>query len=115
MSEFVESLAEVFAAFGPVSAKPMFGGFGIYHDDLMFGLVADDVLYLKADDLSKGAFLDRGLQAFEYVKQGKVMRMSYYAAPDEIFDDTAKAREWAGLAFEASLRASRARSARKRK
>jgi DNA transformation protein and related proteins len=50
MSEFVDSLDEVVAQFGAISAKHMFGGYGIYHDSVMFGLVADDVLYLKADE-----------------------------------------------------------------
>ncbi len=36
------------AGFGPVAVKRMFGGAGIYRDGLMFALVADDVLYLKA-------------------------------------------------------------------
>lgn len=48
MSEFVDNLDEVFALFGAVRAKRMFGGYGLYHDNLVFGLVADEVLYLKA-------------------------------------------------------------------
>ena len=103
-SEFVESLNEVFEQFGPVRAKRMFGGYGLYHDDLMFGLVADDVLYLKADEETAALFAGRGLTPFEYEKQGKVQKMSYYLAPDEIFDDPESAREWAVRAFEAALR-----------
>jgi len=49
MSEFVEYLNEVFADFGVIRYRKMFGGYGIYHNDLMFGLVADDQLYLKTD------------------------------------------------------------------
>jgi DNA transformation protein len=103
-SEFVEFLTEVFESFGPINAKRMFGGYGIYRDGLMFGLVADDVLYLKADAKSVAKFTDRGLPCFEYLKQGKRMRISYYAAPDEVFDNPDEARDWAMLAFEAALR-----------
>ncbi|WP_201773504.1 TfoX/Sxy family protein [Marinobacter similis] len=70
----------------------------------MFALVADDALYLKADDNTSGAFVELGLQQFEYEKKGKVMRMSYYAAPEEIFDDREQAREWADQAYGAALR-----------
>ena len=87
MSEFVEYLAEVFEYFGPIHAKRMFGGYGIYRDDLMFGLVADDVLYLKADAESSQHFETRELYAFEYAKNGKTMKMSYFLAPEDIFDD----------------------------
>jgi len=82
----------------------MFGGYGVYHDGLMFGLVADDVLYLKADAESADAFVERGLPKFEYTKQGRRMQISYYAAPEEIFEDPDSARSWAVMAFEAALR-----------
>ena len=104
MSEFVENLAEVFVSFGPIRSKRMFGGYGIYHDDLMFGLVADDVLYLKADSQSENIFSDLNLPPFQYTKNGKTMKMSYYLAPEEIYDDPEIAKEWAVKAFEAALR-----------
>ena len=104
MSEFVEYLAEIFESFGEIRSRRMFGGYGIYHDGLMFGLVADDVLYLKTDSRSAPSFTERGLAAFEYIKQGKPTRLSYYQAPEEIFDDPDAARLWAVRAFEAALR-----------
>ncbi|MEZ5541217.1 MAG: TfoX/Sxy family protein [Pseudomonadota bacterium] len=104
MSEFVDNLSEVFAHFGPVHAKRMFGGYGIYHADLMFALVADDVLYLKADAQSVAAFTRLGLRPFEYARGGKQVALSYYMAPEAIFDDPGTARDWAVLAFEAALR-----------
>ncbi len=45
-NEFVEHLNEVFRLFGAIHSKQMFGGYGIYHQGLMFGLVANDTLYL---------------------------------------------------------------------
>ena len=113
MSEFVDSLDDVFALFGLVSAKRMFGGYGIYHNGLMFGLVADEVLYLKADDISVDEFEQHGSRPFEYEKNGKIVKMSYYLAPDEIYDDPEKAKEWAVVAFEAALRGKKSKSAKK--
>ena len=104
MSEFVEYLQEVFERFGSIRARRMFGGYGVYHDNLMFGLIADDVLYLKTDGESSKAFEERGLSQFEYVKNGKTMKMSYYMAPEEIFDDPEEAKLWASRAYDAALR-----------
>jgi len=104
MSEFVDNLSEVFDSFGSVSSKRMFGGYGIYHDGLMFGLVADDILYLKADKESELIFTEQGLYPFEYEKNGRKMKMSFYLAPEEIFDDPGVAKEWGVRAFEAALR-----------
>jgi DNA transformation protein len=47
-SEFVEYLLELLEPFGGVKVRAMFGGFGIFRRDLMFGLVADDTLYLTS-------------------------------------------------------------------
>jgi DNA transformation protein len=82
----------------------MFGGHGVYHEGLMFALVADDVLYLKADAASAGAFTALGLGPFVYEKNGRKTRMSYYAAPEAIFDDPDVAKEWAERAYAAALR-----------
>ncbi len=105
MSEFVDNLNDVFWQFGPVSVRRMFGGYGVYHDGLMFGLVADDVLYLKVDEESVGRFTELGLDPFEYEKNGARIKMSYYMAPESIFEDPEQAKEWATLAFDAALRA----------
>lgn len=105
MSEFVAHLHEVFEQFGPIAAKRMFGGHGIYHQGRMFALVADDVLYLKADVESRAAFDALDLPPFTYVKNGKSMTMSYFAAPECIFDDAEEASRWASLAFAAAMRA----------
>jgi DNA transformation protein len=105
MSEFTDYLNEVFELFGPIRARKMFGGYGIYHDGIMFGLVADDTLYLKVDGTIKDLFLERGLGAFQYEKNGRLVSMSYHLAPDEIFDDPEMAREWARRSFEVAFRA----------
>ena len=112
MSEFVTYLEEVFDHLGPIQARKMFGGYGIYYQGTMFGLVADDILYLKADtDLAK-VFKARGLEAFEYKKGDTIVKMSYYMAPDEVLDDPDEAAIWGKRSYEAALRS---RSTHKRK
>lgn len=107
LSEFVENVKEALAPFGRIEVKAMFGGHGIYHDGLMFALVAYDVLYFKADAQSAQRFADLGLAQFEYVKDGRRTRMSYWEAPESVFDDPEQAKAWAGLAYDAALRASK--------
>ena len=85
----------------------MFGGYGIYHQGIMFGLVADDNLYLKTDKSNKDIFIDAGLEPFTYDKGDKVITMSYYQAPEIIYDDPNEATIWAKLAFNAAQRMKR--------
>jgi len=105
MSEFVEYLHEVFERFGPIRTRKMFGGYGIYRNELMFGLVAEDTLYLKADAENAGFFEKEGLEQFGYDKDGRTIKMSYYQAPDGIMDDRELAAVWARRSIEAALRA----------
>jgi DNA transformation protein len=104
MSEFITYLHDVFAGFGPIRTKRMFGGHGVYHRDLMFALVANDVLYLKADDESAIFFEQLGLRRFEYNREGKTLSMAYYQAPEDIYDNPDLARTWAVLAYDAAVR-----------
>ncbi len=109
MSDFVEYIHEVFHEFGPVQPRRMFGGYGIFHKGLMFALVADDTLYLKADASIAGYFLDRELEQFTYDKQGKVFKMSYFMAPEDIFDDPEEAKVWADRSYAAAVRSKKPR------
>ena len=114
INEFVEHLSEVFHLFGPIRSRRMFGGYGIYHDGLMIGLVADDVLYLKTDAISAPQFAEAGCLPFEYTKNGVIMKMSYSSAPIEIFDDPEIAKTWASRAYDAALR-SRSKATKRHK
>jgi DNA transformation protein and related proteins len=70
----------------------------------MFGLVADDVLYLKADETLSPFFEEQGLDQFQYEKHGKVIKMFFYMAPEEIFDDPEEAKIWGARSYEAAVR-----------
>src|SRR5438034_10598132 len=77
--DFVEHVVDTMRELGAVSAKPMFGGWGLYHDGLFFALVFEDSLYLKVDDENRAEFEAAGLAAFVYVtKDGDRMTMSYH-------------------------------------
>lgn len=113
MSQFVESLHEVFERMGRIEARRMFGGHGIYHDGRMFALVVNDTLYLKADADTLAEFEKRGLPAFGYEREGRRTEMSYRQAPEEIFEDREEAMRWGRLAWEAAARAAAPKRARR--
>ncbi len=102
--EFVSYLMELLAPFGAVRARRMFGGHGIFREELMFGIVADETLFLKADDKNRADFEARGLERFVYYKKGKPMYLSYYQAPEEALDNSGDMLAWAGRSFAAAIR-----------
>ena len=79
MSEFTDYLCDVFLQFGSVTSRRMFGGHGLFFDNCMFGLVAEDTLYLKVDEQNVHYFVELDLPPFEYEKsEGRTMAMSYH-------------------------------------
>lgn len=112
--QLADHIADVFRAFGPVQLKRMFSGYGIFHDGIMFGLLLDEALYLKADAGNVGEFRALGLERFTYARKSRVVGLSYYRAPDSIMDDSIEAAEWARRSFDAALRAAKKRTASKK-
>ena len=106
-SEFVEHVVEMLRAFGPVEARSMFGGWGLYHRGVFFALVAQDTLYLKVDEESRPAFDAADLGPFVYTggKDAKSIVMSYFRAPEEALESPEVMAEWARRGYGAALRA----------
>lgn len=103
-------IEERLAGLGTIRIKKMFGGAGVYCQDLFFALLDDDMLYFKADDVSRAEFEAAGLRRFVFEpKNGPPVPMSYYAAPDSVFDDDDEMRLWAGRAIAAARRAAAAK------
>ena len=115
MSEFIGFLQELLEKWGQVTARRMFGGHGLYHEELMFAIVMDNRLYLKADEHNRPDFESKDLRPFTYPMKGKAVALSYWAAPDVIFDDPAEAERWARSAWDAAARGQAAKAARPRR
>ena len=100
-----EDVCELFAAFGTVTVRRMFGGAGIYAEETMFALVHDGVIYLKADAQSAPDFERENLAPFTYTTRGgKRGVMSYRRMPDRLYDDPDELAVWAREALAAARR-----------
>ena len=102
---FAERIVAMLTPLGPARARRMFGGFGIFIDDLMFALIAGGTLYLKVDDETRPVFEDAGSQPFTYRRRDREIAMSYWLAPDGSLLDMETLIPWAGLALAAARRA----------
>ena len=100
-----DDIRELFSAYGPVVVRRMFGGAGVYADGLMFALVYDGVVYLKADAHNAPAFERERLEAFTYSRRGERASLpSYRRMPDRLYDDPAELASWARRSLAAAQR-----------
>ncbi len=87
-----------------VRARAMFGGVGLYAGERIFGLIDDDVVYLKVDDGNRGGFVAAGMGPFQpFGPGGEVMQ--YYELPEGILDEPDELRPWVEGAVEVAARA----------
>jgi DNA transformation protein and related proteins len=101
-----EQIADLFSAFGTVDVRRMFGGFGVYAEAIMFAIAHDGVIYLKADETSRGAFEREGQGAFTYpTRDGKRVALSYWRLPERLYDDPDELADWTKAALAAARRA----------
>ena len=111
MDDFSAHCLELLGTVGSARARRMFGGVGLYVDDLFVALIFAERLYLKADAQTRERFEAAGGQPFVYDAKGKAMSMGYFTAPDEAIESPTLMQPWARLALEAALRARAAKPA----
>lgn len=108
---FVEHCLELLAPLGAVRARRMFGGHGLYIDDLFVAIIAFEQLWLKVDAATRPRFEAAGCRPFVYDARGQAVTMGYFTVPDDAIESIHAMGPWARLAMEAALRARAAKPA----
>lgn len=115
-AEYKAFVAEQLEMLGPVRIRNMFGGAGVYFDDLMFGLIARETLFFKVDDRNRPDFEAEGTGPFIYEPpSGKAIAMSYYELPERLYDDPQELTEWARKSLDAALAAKASKPVRRKR
>jgi DNA transformation protein len=102
---FAEFLREQLAPLGVVTMRRMFGKTGVFCDGVMLGMVTDNTLYLRVDDHNREAFKEAAsFPPLNYVKSGETIDLSFWRAPERLFDEPDELVTWARIALEAARR-----------
>jgi DNA transformation protein and related proteins len=102
---FAEFLREQLAPLGHVTMRRMFGKTGVFCDGLMLGMVTEDTLYFRVDDHNRAAFKEaEALPPLNYEKQGAMIDLSFWRAPERLFDEPDELVAWARAALAAARR-----------
>ena len=102
--EFIEFITEQLERLGPVRTRRMFGGMGLYLDDMMFGVIFGEELYFKVDDRNRGDYEGEGMGPFTYeMSNGKTGSLNYYEVPERLYDDGDELVEWARKSVDAMM------------
>ncbi len=103
-SNYLEYIMEILAPHGEITARSMFGGYGIYKNGVIFALIAYDELYFKVDESNKSQYKKFDSEPFTYEAKGKKSTMSYWKVPIEILENEEEIGVWLDQSYEISLK-----------
>ena len=92
-NEYLQFIMQKFDSLGYVTNRAMFGGYGIFHEGVMFALIADDTLYFKVNESNLDSYEQAGSKPFPH-------GISYWEVPAELLEEDSKLHEWANTSIE---------------
>lgn len=114
LPDFVAHCSELLSSAGTVRTTRMFGGHGIYIDELFVAIVAYERLFLKTAPDTRARFDAAGCEPFRFTKKGgEEVETSYLEAPADAMESPALMAPWARLAVQAALAARAAKPVRR--
>lgn len=102
--EFLDHVEDALAALGGVRVRRMFGGAGLYWQDVFFAILSGETLYFRVDGATEPDYIAAGCEPFVYQQRGKTVKLPYYAVPEALFDEPESMEAWARNAIAAALR-----------
>ena len=85
--KYMEYIMDLLAPIGGVNSRAMFGGYGIFHEGVMFALIAYSRLYFKVNDSNR--------PQYEKAQCEQFLNMPYYEVPASLLDDITTLHNWA--------------------
>jgi DNA transformation protein and related proteins len=116
--DFAGFLRDQLAPVGRITVRRMFGKTGVFCDGFMLGMVRDNTLYFRVDDDNRAAFKEaESFPPLNYEKKGGTIDLSFWRAPERLFDEPDELVIWARAALAAARRVAvkREHAARRRK
>ena len=93
-SDYLQFILEQLRGLGRVHARRMFGAVGLYCDEVFFGIISDDTLYLRVDDASRADYTARGMAAFRPYADRPELSMTYFEVPADVLEDPEELLTW---------------------
>ena len=102
---YTEFLREQLAPLGRITTRRMFGKTGVFCKGLMWGMITDDTLYVRVDDLNRAVFREaEATPPLSYEKQGRTIDLAFWRVPERLLDEPDELVTWARAALAAAHR-----------
>jgi DNA transformation protein len=111
--EYLQWILEQLSVAGRISSRRMFGGIGLYRDEVFFAIISSDVLYFKVGEGNRADYETRGARQFRPFLDKPHLSMSYFEVPADILEDADECSVWVQRAVAVAVAARPSRRPRK--
>jgi DNA transformation protein len=105
-TSFKRFVEDQLAGLRGVACRAMFGGYGLYHRGVFFGIIFKDQLYFRTDANTRATYETQGMKPFR--PSAKQTLVTYYEVPAEVLENAEMLAAWAAEAARAKRPTSRA-------
>lgn len=95
---FKDFILDQLADLNGVTARAMFGGYGLYHKAKFFGILHKGRLYFKVSATTVPNYMKQGMKPFR--PNAKQTLKSFYEVPIDVIEDAESLTQWAASAIE---------------
>lgn len=103
--DYLQYVLEQLGGLEGTVSRHMFGGVGLYHEELFFALISSDTLYFRVNDANRLDYEALGMRRFRPYKDKPYLSFNYYEVPPEILEDATQLVLWARRSLQAALAA----------
>ena len=90
--EYLNFVMEKLSPIGGIKSRAMFGGYGIFHEGLMFALISEDTLYFKVNESNRDVYERAQSKPFPH-------GISYWEVPTDVLEEDSRLHEWANISI----------------
>jgi DNA transformation protein len=95
-NDYLQYVLDQLTGLRGATSRSMFGGAGLYCDDLFFGLIAsDDTLYFRVNDDNRPDYEALGMARFRPYEDKPYMSFNYYEVPPHVLENADELVTWA--------------------
>lgn len=99
-SEYLNFVLEKLSPLGEIKSRAMFGGYGIFHEGLMFALISEDTVYFKVNETNRNMYEKAQSKPFPH-------GISYWEVPSDVLEENTELQKWANISIAIAQEAAR--------
>src|SRR5258708_35448337 len=97
---FAEFVREQLSPLGRIATRRMFGKAGVFCDGGMLGMLTENTLYFRVDELNRETFKEAASSPpLNYRKKGETIDLAFWRGPERLIDEPEELLGWGRAAL----------------